>query len=118
MTSRKPQTLDEALQRAIVASDFYNRPDDRRNFAEFLVHNYLVWQDMFHVERMRRNVEILYRKNGSLCTEEPFGSPCVTKPRDRLSLKRWDPVSTMLRRSHTTSLGSTPPTGNHFPIQH
>ncbi|BEH03097.1 hypothetical protein brsh051_23780 [Brooklawnia propionicigenes] len=56
-------TLEEARRQALVAIDFYNRPGDRRSFADFIVHIHLAWQNLMHADRMRRKVEIFYREN-------------------------------------------------------
>lgn len=56
-------TLEEARRQALVAIDFYNRPGDRRSFADFIVHIHLAWQNLIHADRMRRKVEIYYREN-------------------------------------------------------
>ena len=55
-------TLEEARRQALVAIDFYNRPGDRRNFADFIVHIHLAWQNLIHADRMRRKAEIYYRE--------------------------------------------------------
>ncbi|QQT70814.1 DUF3644 domain-containing protein [Brevibacterium casei] len=69
-------TLEEARRQALVAIDFYNRPGDRRSFADFIVHIHLAWQNMMHADRMRRKVEIFYRENDKRRTfkRNPDGS--------------------------------------------
>ena len=77
--SRRPvwkHTLEEARRQALVAIDFYNRPGDRRSLTDFIVHIHLAWQDLMHADRMRRKVEIFYRKNDKKRTfrRSPDGS--------------------------------------------
>src|SRR5699024_4445049 len=69
-------TLDEARRQALVAIDFYNRPGDRRSFADFVVHMHLGWQNLLHADRMRRKAEIFYRENDKRRTfkRNPDGS--------------------------------------------
>ncbi len=69
-------TLEEARRQALVAIDFYNRPGDRRNFADFIVHIHLAWQNLIHADRMRRKAEIYYRENDKRRTfrRNPDGS--------------------------------------------
>lgn len=69
-------TLDEARRQALVAIDFYNRPGDRRSFADFIVHIHLAWQNLLHADRMRRKVEIFHRENDKRRTfkRNPDGS--------------------------------------------
>lgn len=57
-------TIDEARRQALVAIDFYNRPGDRRSFADFIIHIHLAWQNLLHADRMRRKTEIFYREPG------------------------------------------------------
>ncbi|MEK0245347.1 DUF3644 domain-containing protein [Bifidobacterium mongoliense] len=64
--SRRPAwkyTLEEGRRQALVAIDFYNRPGDRRSFADFIVHIHLAWQNLLHADRVRRKAEIFYREN-------------------------------------------------------
>lgn len=69
-------TLEEARRQALVAIDFYNRPGDRRSFADFIVHIHLAWQNLMHADRMRRKAEIFYRENDKRRTfkRNPDGS--------------------------------------------
>ncbi|MDR6507743.1 DUF3644 domain-containing protein [Arthrobacter oryzae] len=58
-------TMQEARRQACVAVDFYNRPGDRRSFADFVVHMHLAWQNLLHADLVRRGENIFYReKNG------------------------------------------------------
>ena len=69
-------TLDEARRQAPIAVDFYNRPGDRRSYADFIVHIHLAWQNLLHADRMRRKLEIYFRERDGRRTfvRNPDGS--------------------------------------------